>query len=319
MATLVPIKAGELVPSRTRLYFRLVQTDGQTPATGENGGQPEISVDGGGYTASGIGPLVAIGSGDYYAEPVASLLLPGTRLRTRYKSASTLECPGDTGVVVAYDPYDAAGLAGLHAAGGYYEAFGVFPGDVKLWRGAEPGVLAAGRVPADVDAQAIADDVVAGLGAIGDPLLNPVPGTYPSGSAGARIGLLGSGRVTVVSPVLVNGDVELMRGDAYVSGRNRALLWEDTDDTWPNLTGAAITMEIDDGRVVVSGDVIQATGAGKAVRAQPLGADTEAIGEAGDYPFAVVATYAGTGTFAGRDDRVTLLRGTVTLLDREDA
>lgn len=88
------IRIAEPTAARRRLYFHLVQADGITPATGEAGGQPQVSLDGGAFANTGITPLVAIGSGRYYAEidaPAAE-----AHYETRYKSAGTAECPGDS-------------------------------------------------------------------------------------------------------------------------------------------------------------------------------------------------------------------------------
>ncbi|OQB86503.1 MAG: hypothetical protein BWX88_01111 [Planctomycetes bacterium ADurb.Bin126] len=106
------IKANESTASRRRVYFHLVDvTDGLTPETGEASGQPQISSDGGAWTDTGIGTLVSVGNGRYYAELTQSAVeTAGTSIETRYKSANTAECPGESVQVVAFDPNDAAAL-----------------------------------------------------------------------------------------------------------------------------------------------------------------------------------------------------------------
>lgn len=105
------IKANESTASRRRAYFHLVTTDGVTPATAESGGQPQVSSDGGAWTDTGIGTLSAVGNGRYYAELTqAAVQTPGTSIETRYKSANTAECPGESVQVVAFDPHDANSL-----------------------------------------------------------------------------------------------------------------------------------------------------------------------------------------------------------------
>jgi len=102
-----------------RCYFHLVGTDGITAATGEAGGQPQISTNGAAFTNTGIGTLTAIGNGRYYADLTqAAVATTGDVIETRYKSASTAECPGDVFQVVAFNPNDAAalGLTNLDAA-----------------------------------------------------------------------------------------------------------------------------------------------------------------------------------------------------------
>jgi hypothetical protein len=109
------VQATEASAARRRVYFQLVGTDGITPATGEAGGQPQVSYDGKttiggptvGYTDTGVGTLTHIGSGRYYADlTTAAVATAGTEIETRYKSASTAECPGDSVQVVSFDPVD---------------------------------------------------------------------------------------------------------------------------------------------------------------------------------------------------------------------
>ncbi len=99
------IKVSETVAARRQVEFQLVAADGITPANGEDGGQPQISVNGAAWTSSGIGLLAQIGSGAYNAAlTAAAVATVGDRIRTRYSSGGTAECPGDTAEVVAYDP-----------------------------------------------------------------------------------------------------------------------------------------------------------------------------------------------------------------------
>lgn len=105
------ILANEAQATRRRVYFDLRDaTDGITPETGEAGGQPQISVDGAAWTNAGIGTLVHIGSGRYHAEITQATLVNGAHIETRFKSANTLETPGDSVQVVAFNPNDADGL-----------------------------------------------------------------------------------------------------------------------------------------------------------------------------------------------------------------
>ena len=102
---MLDIQASEATATRRRVYFHLVGTDGITPATGENGGQPQISTNGAAWTNTGIGTLTAIGNGRYYADlTTGAIATAGDRIETRYQSASTAECPGDSFRVVSHDP-----------------------------------------------------------------------------------------------------------------------------------------------------------------------------------------------------------------------
>ncbi len=113
------VYANESTAAKRRVYFHLVDaTDGITAETGEAGGQPQVSSDGGAWTNTGIGTLSAIGNGRYYADLTQTLVATaGTMIETRYKSANTAESPGESVQVVAFNPYDAnLGLTNLDAA-----------------------------------------------------------------------------------------------------------------------------------------------------------------------------------------------------------
>lgn len=99
------IKANESSAAKRRVYFHVIESDGINPATDEAGEQPQASVDGGAWTDAGIGVLVAIGEGRYYAElDQATVATAGTWIETRYKGETTAESPGDSVQVVAFDP-----------------------------------------------------------------------------------------------------------------------------------------------------------------------------------------------------------------------
>lgn len=107
MLTTHLVKAGTTTAAYKRAYFYCVDsTDGITPETGEAGGQPQISIDGGAFTASGIGTLASIGNGRYYADLSDSTVsVAGRRVLTRYKSANTTETVGTSFLVTEFNPY----------------------------------------------------------------------------------------------------------------------------------------------------------------------------------------------------------------------
>jgi|GEM_PF-5757050 len=109
---MILIKANETSAGRRRVFFQLVDaSDGITPETGEAGGQPQLSINGGAWSDTGIGTLNAVGHGRYYAEVTSTAVATaGTIIETRYKSTNTAECPGDSIQVVAFDPHDTAAL-----------------------------------------------------------------------------------------------------------------------------------------------------------------------------------------------------------------
>ena len=107
------VVANQATTAKRRVFFQLVNaTDGFTSELGEAGGQPQISIDGAGWADAGIGVLVAIGEGRYYAELTQATCAVGTEIETRYKSVNTREAQGTSVRVVAYDP-DSATTLGL--------------------------------------------------------------------------------------------------------------------------------------------------------------------------------------------------------------
>jgi len=114
------INAGETTAANKRIYFHCVDaTDGLTPETGEAGGQPQIATNGAAFTNTGIGVLVAVGNGRYYAELTDGAVdTTGRVIESRYKSAETAEALGTTVQVVAFDPHEITdlGLTNLDAA-----------------------------------------------------------------------------------------------------------------------------------------------------------------------------------------------------------
>jgi hypothetical protein len=78
----------------------------------ENGGQPQISINGEAWESADIGPLVSIGNGRYYADVAQEAVSEaGLTIESRYKSDSTAECPGTALQVVSFDPNVFVGLS----------------------------------------------------------------------------------------------------------------------------------------------------------------------------------------------------------------
>jgi len=147
-------------------------------------------------------------------------------------------------------------------------------------------------------------------GSAADPLLNPVPGAYASGTAGFALGRVGSGQITTVSPVAQDGDVEIYQGDDYDNADGRAIDWTNLLGTWPDLTGATITVAIK-GVGSFTGSVVTPTGAGQKVRLELTRAQTLTI-PADQHSFEVRATQS----VALGSDVITLVEGTWTCIKR---
>lgn len=111
------IKAGETTANKLRVFFQLVGSDGITPVSGESSA-PQYSINGGTWTTN-TSSLVSMSNGRHYVVlDSAAVATAGDVVQTRYKSANTAECPGDSVQVVAFDPNDAIriGLSALPSA-----------------------------------------------------------------------------------------------------------------------------------------------------------------------------------------------------------
>lgn len=112
------VTANEATAAQRRVYFDVRDGDGITPITNAAGGQPQISTSGAAWTATGIGVLVAIGNGRYYADLTqAAVATAGVVIQTRYQGGLSAETPGDSVLVVAFDPFDGASLGLTRLAG----------------------------------------------------------------------------------------------------------------------------------------------------------------------------------------------------------
>lgn len=114
---MVEILVNEPTAALRAVVFQLVGIDGITPASAEVGGQPQISINNGAWTNTGIGLLINPGGGTVGSNPtgryhafldVTVIAQAKDRIETRYKSVTTAECPGDSIVIVAFDATDEA-------------------------------------------------------------------------------------------------------------------------------------------------------------------------------------------------------------------
>lgn len=150
---------------------------------------------------------------------------------------------------------------------------------------------------------------LADVAAAADPLLNPVPGAYASGTAGAALGRIGSAQVTIVSPVSDDGtEVELVAGDDYLNADGRALVFTRASGSaeWPDLTGATVRFK-NGAFAAVTGTVVVPTGAGQQVRFDVARTLTAGLRTTRGYD--IEATLAGVGATV-----VTLITGTLKIV-----
>lgn len=134
-----------------------------------------------------------------------------------------------------------------------------------------------------------------------------------SSATAAEIAAALSGTAVVISRVAADGSVEIVRGDDYSASDSWSLDWTDTNENWPTLTSATISIAIKDRHRVTTlltgtGSVVVATGTGKKVRWEPTAAETATLAE-GIYTIEVTATLS-----SGRVRE--LVRGKFTLLAR---
>lgn len=114
----------------------------------------------------------------------------------------------------------------------------------------------------------------------GDPLMNTVPGDYPSGSAGAALGRIGSGIVQYVSPLSEDGTrMDVKRGDDYLAEDARAFTWTDGENMWMDpLASATFTARIGGVITLTKPCIVSvATGAGKQVQLELTAEETAAL------------------------------------------
>lgn len=110
------IKAGTTDATKKQMKFPILRdaTDGFTPETGEAGGQPQISINGGAWTSTGIGVLVSVGNGSYYAVlSDSTVAVAGREIEGRYKSSNTAEERGRPVTTTVYDPQNETQTASL--------------------------------------------------------------------------------------------------------------------------------------------------------------------------------------------------------------
>lgn len=74
---------------------------------------------------------------------------------------------------------------------------------------------------------------LAAAGSAGDNLLNRVPGSYASGTAGWALGRIANGQLTVVQPVLDDGFFRIVPGVDYLDVDGMAFTFSNTG--WPTL------------------------------------------------------------------------------------
>ena len=142
---------------------------------------------------------------------------------------------------------------------------------------------------------------LAAAGSASDPLLNPVPGSYASGTAGFALGKIANTTISVTAPIGANSALTLVVGDDYKAVDGRSI--DVTSATWPSLASAAIAFhaKTQTGIVTVAGSPLNAS----TVRIELTATNTIAIG-AGNMTYDIRATLS-------NGDVVTLMSGNLIM------
>jgi hypothetical protein len=150
---------------------------------------------------------------------------------------------------------------------------------------------------------------LAAAGAAGDPLRNAVPGSYASGSAGYALGRIASGALTVVSPILADGFLRLMGGDAYLAADGRRL--DVRNDAWALLPDDAVLWRF--GEIELAGLYIDAATVGLELSGAQSGALAVLRPGRGSYDIFVTR---GAGV---AERTITLVKAAPCLLEPQEA
>lgn len=94
--------------------------------------------------------------------------------------------------------------------------------------------------------------------------------------------LIVAGGVMVRSPVLDDGTLLVVQGNAYPDARGLAIQWTDDGGSWPDLTDAAVTLIIrakatDAEELSIAGTIVDAATETQGVRFEPDSADTAGL------------------------------------------
>lgn len=122
-------------------------------------------------------------------------------------------------------------------------------------------------------------------------------GSTPDAIADEIEGRLLGNALTIVSPVRDGGTVKTIQNTAYDNDYGNRIEWPDTNDNWPTLSSATITVKIGQGGtpLTFTGVVVTATGSDKRVgleltEAQSLSIDVNSAGASTGWRYLVYAT-----------------------------
>ncbi len=129
--------------------------------------------------------------------------------------------------------------------------------------------------------------------------------------ADAVVAKLGAAPITILSPMdALTGDVTVVIGQSYESGE---ITWTDTGDVWPEITGATLTFEVEGNPAILWTPVEITGGAHQAVKLTLTSQQTDDL-VVNAYQYKIWATTY-TGSPAVIATRHRLASGTLTAVD----
>lgn len=123
-----------------------------------------------------------------------------------------------------------------------------------------------------------ASDFGAGSGggaSVDDILSAQVPGAFPSGSVGERIGRIAGATIQVTGALNDGGDIELRVEDSYLAVNGTAIDFPDTHGAWPDLTDEVVHFYVQS--LDIAATVINPAGPSKTVRVEMTSAQTATL------------------------------------------
>jgi hypothetical protein len=187
------------------------------------------------------------------------------------------------------------------------------PGTITTMQGNVTSILAdTNELQTDWADGGRLDTILDAAGSAGDPWSTAVPGAYASGTAGyvigtdipTRITALGSGTVTISSPVASDGTITIYQGDDYSASDSRQISFTVSVSGNPSLTGATCKLKLHQATWTASS--CTSDGTDWTIVFQPTAAQTTAL-TATSQPFELEATLSSTRV-------VTLETGTCNLV-----
>lgn len=223
-----------------------------------------------------------------------------TEIQTGLATASQIPAHFTNSTFVSDGVFSTASLANAPSGGG--GGGGTVTGYAD---GMDPATLVLDALTAAHDTAGTVGHAIGAAGGAADPLLNPVPGSYPSGTAGAALGRIGTAAVIVTSPLSADGTrLTIVRGSDYLASDGLAIDWTGSGGNWGVDFAGGATAGVLIGGVAYPAEIHSATGI-KVIRWEPTHGLTSALPVGGKALQVYLVTAAGS--------RVELVTGTAAM------